>query len=72
MKTKLQMLYLAKPCHSHLTAISTSTPKWLEIILEGYTQDEQTKQLLTELSLTGSNDKGFSLTDGIIKFKGRI
>jgi hypothetical protein len=55
-----------------LTAISTSTPKWLEIILEGYTQDEQTKQLLTKFSLTGSNDNGFSLTDGIIMFKGRI
>jgi hypothetical protein len=55
-----------------LAAISTNTPKWLEIILEGYNQDDQTKQLLTELSLTGSNDKGFTLTDGIIKFKGRI
>lgn len=28
---------------STLAAISTVTPKWLEIILEGYTQDDQTK-----------------------------
>ena len=55
-----------------VAAISSSTPRWLEIILEGYNQDDQTKQLLTELSLTGSNDKGFTLTDEIIKFKGRI
>jgi hypothetical protein len=40
-----------------LAAISTSTPKWLEIILEGYNQDDQTKQLLTELSLTSSNGR---------------
>ncbi|WVZ77328.1 LOW QUALITY PROTEIN: hypothetical protein U9M48_025207 [Paspalum notatum var. saurae] len=53
-------------------AISGSTPRWLEIIMEGYQQDPQTKELLTELSLTGSNGKGFSLVDGVIRFKGRI
>ncbi|WVZ54303.1 hypothetical protein U9M48_005124 [Paspalum notatum var. saurae] len=37
-----------------------STPRWLEIIMEGYRQDPQTKELPTELSLTGSNGKGFS------------
>jgi hypothetical protein len=46
-----------------LQAISSSTPKWLEIIIEGYTKDHDAKQLLTELSLTGSSDKGFTLTD---------
>ncbi|WVZ71633.1 hypothetical protein U9M48_020200 [Paspalum notatum var. saurae] len=53
-------------------AISGSTPRWLEIIMEGYQQDPQTKELLTELSLTGSYGKGFSLVDGVIRFKGRI
>jgi len=57
---------------SSLAAISASTPKWLEIILEGYQQDDQTKQLLTELSITGSNDKGFTLSDGLIKYENRI
>ena len=57
---------------STVAAISTSTPRWLEIIVEGYTKDDQTKQLLTELSITGSNDKGFSLSDGLIKYKNRI
>jgi len=55
-----------------VAAISTSTPRWLEIIVEGYTKDDQTKQLLTELIITGSNDKGFSLFDGLIKYKNRI
>ena len=57
---------------STVVAIFTSTPKWLEIIVEGYTKDDQTKQLLTKLSITGSNDKGFSLSDGLIKYKNRI
>ena len=57
---------------STIAAISTSTPRWLEIIVEGYTKDNQTKQLLIELSITGSNDKGFSLSDGLIKYKNRI
>ena len=55
-----------------LYAISTSKPKWLEIIVEAYQKDPPTKQLLTELSLTQSNDKGFSLQDGLIKYKGKI
>jgi len=57
---------------STVAAISTSTPRWLEIIVEGYTKDDQTKQLFTELSITGSNDKGFTLSNGLIKYKNRI
>jgi predicted amidophosphoribosyltransferase len=61
-----------KPDPPALMAVSTTTPKWLEIIVDGYQQDDNSKQLLTELALTGTNDKGFSLVDGIIKYKGRI
>lgn len=58
--------------HLEVLAISTATPRWLEIVTEGYQQDEATKQLLAELAIAGSNDKGFTLVDGIIKYKGRI
>jgi hypothetical protein len=58
--------------HDETHAISVNTPRWLEIIEEGYTQDEQTKLLLTELSVSGSNDKGFSLKDGLIRYKGKV
>lgn len=51
-----------------LQAISASVPRWLEIIVEGYSQDPETKQLLTKLSLTGSNDKGYTLSDGRIRY----
>lgn len=55
-----------------LLAIPTSTPKWPEIVVEGYQQEPQSKALLTELSLTGTNDKGFSLTDGVIRYKNKV
>jgi hypothetical protein len=61
-----------KSTQEELHAISTSVPKWMEIVIEGYQQDEQCKTLLTELSLTGSNNKGFTLQEGVIRYKGRI
>lgn len=60
-----------KPATQSVLAISSSTPKWLEIVIEGYQHDDHSKQLLIELALTGSNDKGFSLVDGVIRHKGR-
>jgi hypothetical protein len=53
--------------HAEMHAISTIKPRWLEIVTEGYLQDDQAKQLLTELSISGTNDKGFSLVDGVIR-----
>lgn len=61
-----------QPEHSQVFAISSSTPRWLEIIIEGYQQDDESKKLLAELAISGSNDKGFALVDGIIKYKDRI
>lgn len=46
-----------KQSHDEVYAMSSSTPKWLEIIIEGYQQDDSTKKLLSELSVMGSNDK---------------
>jgi len=55
-----------------ILAISVSTPKWLETVIEGYQQDPKTKDLLAELSLTGDNGKGYTSVDGVIRYKGRI
>lgn len=63
---------LSKQSHDHeLNVISVSTPKWLEIVIEGYNKDPKTKELLT-LSLDGSNDRGYSLVDGVIRCKGKL
>lgn len=61
-----------QPDQAQLLAVSVSTPRWLEIIMEGYQQDENSKQLLAQLAIIGSNDKGFTLLDGIIRYKNRI
>lgn len=61
-----------KVSHNEVCAISVSKPKWLEVIMEGYQKDEHSKQLLRELSLTGSNDKEFSLQQGLIRYKNRV
>jgi hypothetical protein len=58
--------------HEEVQAISVSTPRWLEIVIEGYTNDDQAQTLLTELALIGTNDKGYSLVDGVIRYKGRV
>lgn len=64
---------LSRQQHEYeLPAISATIPKWLEVVLEGYNNDPQAKQLLTEQSIVGTNDKGYSLTDGVIRYKGKI
>jgi hypothetical protein len=55
-----------------VNAVSIVTPKWMEVVTEWYTKDEKTKKLYTELSISKTNDQGFSLVDGIIRHKGKI
>jgi len=55
-----------------LLAISSCTPAWQENLIQGYEDDQEAKQLLTELALVKENSKGFSLVDGILRFKGRV
>jgi hypothetical protein len=55
-----------------LVAASMVVPKWLEIIAEGYQKEPAAQALLSELDITGSNDKGYTLEAGIIRYKGRI
>ena len=53
-------------------SISMSTLAWLERLQQGYEEDTEAKQLLTELGLSSQNDKGYTLVDGVIKHKGRV
>jgi ribonuclease HI len=64
---------LSRQTHEEeVMAISVSVPRWLETVIEGYQKDDQTKALPTELYLFKTNDKGFSLSDGVIRYKGRM
>ena len=53
-------------------AVSVCTPAWLENLVQGYQDDHTAKQLLEELILSDSNVRGFSLTNGVIRYKGSI
>lgn len=53
-------------------SISMCTPSWLERLQQGYEEDADSKQLLLELSLSSTNDRGYTLADGIIRHKGRV
>lgn len=55
-----------------ICSLSMSSPSWLDRLQEGYVDDAETKQLLTELSIVSPHDRGYSLTNGIIRFKDRV
>jgi hypothetical protein len=52
-----------------LLAISSATLTWMVNLQVGYQDDLQCKQLLAELSTNPQNNKGFSLTSGILRYK---
>jgi len=53
-------------------AVSTCSPAWLENLVQGYQEDVTAKTLLEELILSDSPVRGFSLSNGVIRYKGRI
>ena len=55
-----------------VSTLSSCTPLWQENLIQGYQDDEEAKQLLTELTLSSPNSKGFSLHNGLIRFHGRV
>jgi hypothetical protein len=63
---------LSRQPHSEVNAISVCQPVWMEKVLQGYYDDEEAKQLLSELNICPANEKGYSLHDGIIKLNNKI
>ena len=55
-----------------LQAISSTTPVWLQAVLNSYHTDVEARQLLQSLSVNSPNEQGFSLTDGLIRYKDHI
>jgi hypothetical protein len=56
----------------HFNAISAIVPVWVQDVINSYHSDAQSTTLLEELAVIQQNDQGYSLSDGVIKFKGRI
>jgi hypothetical protein len=57
---------------SSLFSISSGTPQWLIQVVEGYSIDPHAQQLLSELSVTESSHGHFALSQGILRYKGRV
>lgn len=55
-----------------LQSISVTQPQWIQEVINSYVVDPMAQQLLMELAVVSPNDKGFSLSNGIIKKEGRI
>jgi hypothetical protein len=53
------------------TSVSSVIPSWLNQVLKGYEQDTSAQELLSKLA-TGEKIDHYTLTQGIIRFKGRI
>ncbi|WVZ64260.1 hypothetical protein U9M48_013810 [Paspalum notatum var. saurae] len=55
-----------------LQAVSTVQPAWLQEVLNSYTTDGKAQILLSQLAVTTPNAEGYSLDQGLIKYKGKI
>jgi hypothetical protein len=54
------------------TLVSSCKPDWLQEVLNTYTTDPTTTELLQTLAVHSPNDKGFYLEKGLIKHQGRL
>jgi hypothetical protein len=60
------------PVVSTIFAVSACTPLWVENLIKGYEDDPVASQLLAELALSPHGTKDYTITDGVIRFRGRI
>jgi hypothetical protein len=55
-----------------LAAISRVVPFWVQEVTDSYHNDAQALKLLQELAVVNPNSNGYSLTEGVIRYKVRI
>ena len=53
-------------------AISACTPQWLEVVVASYARDPVATQLITKLSLKANVVPHFTLSGGVIRYKGWV
>jgi hypothetical protein len=52
--------------------VSVVQPQWVQEVLNSYATDSHAQQLLAQLSISSPDDKGYSLQQGLIKYKNRL
>ena len=55
-----------------LQAVSMVKPDWLQEVLHSYVTDPRAQQLLQQLAITSPNASGYSLHDGLIRYKNQL
>lgn len=60
------------PIEPAAMALSIVKPVWLEEVQNTYTQDDSCLQLIAKLSITPTSIPGYTLSNGILRHKGKI
>lgn len=60
------------PTSDEIVAVSECIPSWIQKLMDGYADNLEDKQLITELNISGQNDKGYELSNEIIWYRGRV
>ena len=64
---------LSRVAHLHtLQAISMVRPNWLQEVLHSYATDPRAQKLLTQLAIQSPDMAGYSLDNGIIRYKNKL
>jgi hypothetical protein len=58
--------------HFNINAITTMVPVWVQEVVNSYHTDSQAAALLQELAVHNPNDKGYSLSECVIRYKDKI
>jgi hypothetical protein len=52
--------------------ISACQSQWLQAAVDGYDQDQFSKDMVAKLMVDGAADPDFSLVNGVLRFKSKI
>jgi hypothetical protein len=68
------MLLSCQSDRNHIVVVSQMTPAWMANLQTGYADDSQAQQLITEMCASDShwNADGFTLQDGLLRYKGHM
>jgi hypothetical protein len=55
-----------------LQAVSMVKPDWMQEVLHSYATDPRAQKLLSQLAITSPNIAGYSLDNGIIRYKNKL